>query len=272
LKSCLNPGGFPKHIIPLALRKHPTLWSRLAGMSNIVLDSGELGEIPSRIRGDLPHEEALTPHGFGSRKSEMLTTKEAIEKRRSIRKFKSEPVPDEYITELIEAARLAPSGCNAQPWRFKIVKEPELKARLAHAAFDQAFIARAPVVIVCCADIQGYLDGTVSGVQDLAKAGAVEDRIVKVLTDRASELRSQSAARIGPKIIVNVAIAVEHIVLRALDFGLGTCWVRLLDGNMIRDIFGWDENIFVVALLPLGFPDESPKPRKRMPLQALLLK
>jgi nitroreductase len=78
----------------------------------------------------------------------MLTTKEAIEKRRSIRKYKPDPVPDEAVKELLHAARLAPSGCNAQPWRFKIVKEPDVKARLAQAAYKQMFIAEAPVVMV----------------------------------------------------------------------------------------------------------------------------
>ncbi len=102
---------------------------------------------------------------------DMLNTREAIEKRRSIRKFKPDLIPDENIRELLDSARLAPSGCNAQPWRFKIVKEAVVKARLAEAAYNQGFIAEAPVVIVCCADIQGYIDGTVSGVQDLGKVG-----------------------------------------------------------------------------------------------------
>ncbi len=202
----------------------------------------------------------------------MLTTKEAIEKRRSIRKFKAESVPDEHITELLAAARLAPSGSNAQPWRFKIVRDEETKARLAHAAYDQLFIAKGPIVIVCCADIKGYLDGTVSGVQDLGKIGAVEDRIVRIIIDRAGQMKSYTVDQIGPLLALNVAIAVEHIILRALDFGLGTCWIRSFDGETVRNIFGWDDNISVVALLPVGFPDESPEPRKRLPVEALLIK
>ena len=201
----------------------------------------------------------------------MFTTKEAIEKRRSIRRFKIEPVPDKYITELLMAARLAPSGSNAQPWRFKIVKDEETKSKLAHAAYDQSFIAKAPVVIVCCADIRGYLDGSASGAQDLGKIKAIEDRIVKILVDRIGQMKSYPLDQIGPQIALNVAIAVEHMILRALDFGLGSCWVRLLDGKMIKDIFGWVDNIFVVALLPIGFPDESPEPRKRLPLNDLLI-
>jgi nitroreductase len=206
----------------------------------------------------------------------LLTVKEAIEQRRSIRKFKTDPVPDEYLTELLDAARLAPSGCNAQPWRFKVVKDTVTKSRLAKAAYDQSFISGAPVIFVCCADIRGYLDGIVIGIQDLGKTGAVEDRIIKLLLKRAEQADSQlkiiSRQQLGARIAFNVAIAVEHIVLRALDFGLGSCWIRLIDEQMVKDIFGWDDNIYVVALLPIGFPDESPKPRKRLKIDDITIK
>lgn len=201
----------------------------------------------------------------------MLTTREAIEKRRSIRKFRPDPVPDEFIREMLESARLAPSGCNAQPWRFKVVREPAVRQQLAGAAHGQSFIAEAPVVLVCCADIRGYLEGTVSGIQDLGRIGAVEGRIVEILVDRARHMKTCTLDEIGPRIAANVIIAVEHMVLRALDFGLGTCWVRLLDEQAVRTIFGWDENITVVALLPIGYPAEEPAARKRMPLEDFLL-
>jgi nitroreductase len=202
----------------------------------------------------------------------VLTTKEAMERRRSIRKFRPDPVPDDCIRELLDAARLAPSGCNAQPWRFKIVTDPAIRQQLADAAHAQQFIADAPVVIVCCADIKGYLDGTVSGIQDLGRIGAVENRIVEILVDRALQMKTSCTVQeIGPRIAANVIIAIEHMALRALDFGLGTCWIRLLDEQKVRKIFGWDENIAVVALLPLGYPAESPAPRKRLPVEELLL-
>jgi nitroreductase len=205
----------------------------------------------------------------------MLTIKDAIEQRRSIRKFKSDPVPDEYITALLDSARLAPSGCNAQPWRFRIVKDRETKSKLAGAAYNQSFIAEAPVVLVCCADIKGYLNGTVSGIQDLGRISAVEDRIIRILLKRAEQMETQmkimGKEQLGSRIGFNVAIAVEHIVLRALDFGLGSCWVRLIDEKMVKDIFGWDDNIFVVALLPVGYPDEAPAPRKRLRVKDILI-
>jgi nitroreductase len=201
----------------------------------------------------------------------MLTTKEAIEQRRSIRKFKHDDVPDEVLSELLDAARFAPSGSNAQPWRFKIVKERENKERLVKAAYDQSFIAEAPVVIVCCADIGGYLSGVSSGLQDLGRIGAVEDRIVNIVLERTDRMKTLSFDQFGQRIAFNVAIAIEHIVLRALDFRLGTCWVRLIDEQAIRAIFGWDDTISVVALLPIGYPDESPAPRKRRSIEDIVI-
>ena len=197
---------------------------------------------------------------------DMLNTKEAIEKRRSIRKFKPDLIPDENIRELLDSARLAPSGCNAQTWRFKIVKEAAVKARLAEAAYNQGFIADAPAVIVCCADIQGYLDGTVSGVQDLGKVGALKDEMVTVLQGSADNLKAMDRSELVPIVAVNVAIAIEHIVLRALDFGLGSCWMRLFYEQKVKDLFEWPDNIYVVALLPIGYPAEVPKARKRLAL------
>jgi len=145
----------------------------------------------------------------------VLTTKEAIEKRRSIRKYKTDPVPDEHIMELLESARLAPSGSNAQPWRFKVVKDEMTRMKLAEAAYGQSFISTAPVVIVCCADIKSYLEETVSHIQDLGRNGAIEQRIVNLLVERTEKARLKDKEEIAPRIAFNVAIAVEHIVLRA---------------------------------------------------------
>ena len=220
----------------------------------------------SALEGLIPFFRALSRESL-----DMLTTKEAIEQRRSIRKYRPDPIPDETIAELLHSARLAPSGCNAQPWRFKIVREPDVKAKLAQAAHNQSFIAEAPVVMVCCADIQGYIDGTASGAQDLGEIGAVEERVVKTIKDKTEILRTLGTDDLGPRIATNVVIAIEHMVLRALDFGLGTCWVRLIDESEIRRIFGWDDNIYVVALLPIGVPAESPQARKRRELEDILI-
>ncbi|MGZ4933397.1 MAG: nitroreductase family protein [Halobacteriota archaeon] len=75
----------------------------------------------------------------------------------------------------------------------------------------------------------------------------------------------------APSAVFNVAISVEHIVLRALDFGLGTCWIRLFDEHKIRAVFGWDERTHVVVLLPVGYPAEAPAPRPRRALEEIIL-
>ncbi|MCL5260708.1 MAG: nitroreductase family protein [Gammaproteobacteria bacterium] len=201
----------------------------------------------------------------------MLTTKEAIEKRRSIRKFKPDVIPQEALGELIEAARLAPSGSNTQPWRFKIVNDQETKNKLAEAAYNQKFIATAPTVLVCCASLKEYADSMARGAKDLGKTMAIEPHILKTLENRADALRPLTSAQLGPIVGFHVAIAIEHIVLRALDFGLGTCWVKLVDTEKVHQLFGWDENISIVALLPIGYPSEDPKPRKRKQLSEIII-
>ena len=79
----------------------------------------------------------------------MLTVWEAIKIRRSIRKFAPDDVPEEMIEQMLEAARLAPSGANYQPWRFLVVRDQELRKELSRICLNQRFIEEAPVVIVC---------------------------------------------------------------------------------------------------------------------------
>jgi len=201
----------------------------------------------------------------------MLTTKEAIEKRRSIRKFKADAIPRGVLEELIESARLAPSGTNAQPWRFKIVTDQIIKDKLAEAAHNQKFIAQAPVILVCCASLKEYVDNMALGAQDLENIKAVDPEVVKTITNRIEILKALPLNQLGLIASFHVAIAIEHIVLRALDYGLGTCWVKLVDAEKISKLFAWDENMYVVALLPIGYPDEDPKPRRRKKLNEIIV-
>jgi nitroreductase len=86
----------------------------------------------------------------------MLTVEEAIKRRRSIRKFKPDSLPEDAINQLLEAARLAPSGSNRQPWRFLVVTDAEERRQLREICRGQAFIEEAPLVFVCCADLTAY--------------------------------------------------------------------------------------------------------------------
>lgn len=200
----------------------------------------------------------------------MLTTKQAIEQRRSIRKFKSDIIPRGVLEEMIDAARLAPSNGNSQPWYFKIVTDKVFKDKLAAASFNQKFISEAPTILICAARLNDFADNIAQGAQELGANQEITLEIVEMVLSWTNSLHSASTPQLATLASLQVAIAIEHIVLRALDYGLGTCWITP-NSVKVNEIFGWDQNIFVVALLPIGYPAENPKPRKRRLLREIII-
>jgi nitroreductase len=156
---------------------------------------------------------------------------EAIRERRSVRAFKNLPVEEEKLNLVLEAARLAPSASNRQPWKFVVVQEPSTREDLAKAAFDQKFVAEAPVVIVAVALQPEVLMGCQV-----------------------------------PSYPVDLAIAVDHMTLAATGESLGTCWIGAFDQEKVRKILEIPETFRVVALLPLGYPADVPRPKRRKTL------
>lgn len=197
---------------------------------------------------------------------------QVIEKRRSIRKFKTDPVPDEHVWALLEAARLSPSGTNIQPWRFVVVKDRETRQKLSECTFGLKFIAQAPVVIVCCADVKA-VEARPQRMAELWEAGVFAGTDFESLSPsdlarlRADMDEQAARAYVG----LNTAIAIEHMVLKAVDLGLGNCWVMMFRPREVKELLGLGENIMVVALLPVGFPDQDPPPRPRLPREDILL-
>ena len=154
---------------------------------------------------------------------------EAIGARRSIRKFRPKPISDEKLKMVLEAGRLAPSAGNRQPWLFVVVKKLERKRAVAKAADNQTFIADAGVIIVALGDPEA----------------------------------SPRWFRQDPM------IAVEHMVLAATDLGYGTCWIGAFNEEEVKRILRIPRKLKVIALLPIGFPNESPLPRPRRPLKEI---
>lgn len=194
-----------------------------------------------------------------------MTAKEAIEKRRSIRKYKADAVPDAAIAELIEAARLAPSGTNHQPWRFYVIRDPEVRGAIADVSFNQEHIYKAPVLFVCCADLTAYAHvNTRTRLQELIEVGAsAEDSLdtypaLKMEDDKEAMMGYRSHA------MLNVALAMENVALRAVELGLGTCIVQLTRSKKVAAILDLPETMVVTALMPVGYPDENPAPRPRL--------
>ena len=201
----------------------------------------------------------------------MLTVMEAIAQRRSVRNFKPDPLPPEVLKQLLEAARLAPSGSNIQPWRFLVVTDSREKKQLRALAANQRFIEEAPAVFICCADLDVYLPGTTRRKgQEVTLNGYVPETDAYArssMPDPAQDIRVRIQAA-----VLNVAIAVEHIVLAAASHGLGSCWVGALDGKGIRNMFRLPRNILVIALLPVGVPARVPPPRPRLEQEEILLR
>lgn len=158
-----------------------------------------------------------------------------IEKRRSVRAYKNQEISEEKLGKILEAARLAPSASNRQPWKFIVVKDPEKRRELAKASRGQSFVGEAPVVIAGVALEPEHIMGC--GV---------------------------------PAYAVDLAIAMEHIALAAQDEGLGTCWIGAFSQDEVKNILGVPDSYKVVALMPIGYPQDSPGPKTRKPLQDIV--
>ena len=203
-----------------------------------------------------------------------MELKDAIQARRSIRKFKSDEVPDAFIRELLEAARFAPTGPNLQANRFVVIKSAFERMKLKECT-PLPFVAHAPVVFACCID-RGALEHAGVRYRELMEAQAfagtpfAEDRTLLEKAAKRSSTMDPAAAR--AYLGLNLAIAVEHIALRAVDLGLGSCWVMMFDGEKTKRLLGLEERYDVIALLPVGYPDQSPGPRPRLPLEEIILK
>jgi len=197
---------------------------------------------------------------------------EVIERRRSIRRFRDDPVSDAIINELLNAARLAPSGTNTQALRFVVVTSPAMRAKLGTAT-PYIFITRAPVVFVCCCDLTAMTTRELRRAE-LLEAGIFEGVDVNedMADSRARAFNQIEVEAARAYLSMNTAIAIEHMVLRAVDLGLGSCWVGGFDKEKVREILELDDSIHIVMLLPVGYPDQSPPQRPRFPVDHLVLK
>ena len=162
---------------------------------------------------------------------------EAIKTRRSIRRFRETPVPENLLKEVLNAARLAPSADNAQPWKIIVVRDEQMKQKVTQASNGQKFLVQAPIVLVVC--------------------GIPEDAFQTVGGYMSSH-------------VIDASIALDHVTLAAHSLGLGTCWVAWFKEEKVKDILGIPEDVRVVALTPLGYPDESPERPSRKNLEELI--
>ena len=194
---------------------------------------------------------------------------DVIASRRRIRKFREENISAGTVRLLLDAARLAPSGSNLQPARFIVAQSPAAKEALSRYT-PYKFIVKASVIFVCCADLTAIATRDRS-VAELLKEGAFDGVDIDMNTPAAtSPIMDEEAVK--AYLSMNVAIAVEHIVLQAVDLELGSCWIGGFDRDKVKEYLALDESIYPVVLLPVGHPDQSPKARPRFALDKLVLK
>jgi nitroreductase len=155
---------------------------------------------------------------------------EIIQLRRSVRKFKDQSVDKEFIDEIIESARLAPSAVNFQPWKFYICRSEEAK-KIVRQSYPREWFNSAPLYILACGDHQQSWKRSCDGKDHLD---------------------------------IDIAIAVEHMVLKITELGLGTCWVCNFNPQTVKEGLQLIENEEPIVLLPVGYPENvDPDPRNK---------
>ncbi|WP_045219986.1 nitroreductase family protein [Desulfonatronum thioautotrophicum] len=201
-----------------------------------------------------------------------MTVKEAIAARRSIRKFTDEPVSTAQLDALLEAARLAPSSINCQPWRFKFITGRENMAWLSGMPTKgQRWIAGAGAILVCCADVQRFIDDSAANVRFLRDSGMLPTEMLAGLEEYLSRAESAQPEVLRWAAAANCSIALAQVMLQAVELGLGTCWVGMFDEAALKERFQLPEAMPIIALLAVGHPAETPEPRPRKALADILL-
>ena len=193
-----------------------------------------------------------------------------IASRRSIRKFRQEDISADTVRLLLDAARLAPSGSNLQPARFIVVQSPAAKEALSRST-PYKFIVKASVIFVCCADLTAMTTRE-HRIGELFQEGVFEGVEIDTNDPLITTSTIMAAEQVKAYLAMNAAIAIEHIVLKAVDLGLGSCWLGRFDREKVKEFLELDESIYPVVLLPVGHPDQSPKARPRFDLDKLMLK
>ncbi len=193
---------------------------------------------------------------------------QAIHTRRSIRKFADTPIPEEALERMLKAMQAAPSGKNAQPWKFIVVREPLTRKKIADICtfftssgreIRQDWIADAPVIIVVCGDLA---EAYVKIYQ--------EDKVIVANQDHLIELQKTGLVEWESGLLIDLTISMDHLALAAVAEGLGGCWVAGLREDKLKEILDIPPSWRAPAVMPLGNPLEQPDARRRKPLSEIV--
>ncbi|MDP2312006.1 MAG: nitroreductase family protein [Pseudomonadota bacterium] len=196
----------------------------------------------------------------------VLTVPDAIEARRSVRKYTAAPVPDADLTRIITLAGRAPSAWNVQPWRFVAVRDPAVRAQLQQAAYGQPQVGAAPVVIVVYSDMLGAMEI----LPETTHPGMSEDsRAATVAQVRGIFGAQPDAAREGWGNAQSY-LSVGFLLLAAQSLGYATSPMLGFDAAAVKTLLGIPAHATVPALVALGVAAEDGFPTHRLPVERTL--
>jgi nitroreductase len=210
---------------------------------------------------------------------------QAIQGWRSVRKYKPDPIPRESILAVLEAGRRAPSWENVQPWHFIAIEDAAMKDKLVKLSRGQRFVAAAPAVIAVCGDLGAWdKPRNRESLIELIEAGvmrATPEIVDKVLLqDKLFCIAEHGPSVILARTMEQLGIAYGFMCVEAVNQGLGTCIVGAF-GNQITDSLkglsdevraelALPDSVYLIALLPIGYPAETPAARPRKPLEKII--
>ena len=195
-----------------------------------------------------------------------LSAPAAIEARRSIRRYQPVPVPEADLERIVELAGRAPSAFNVQPWRFVAVREPALKAQLQAAAYNQAQVGAAPVVLVLYSDLADVL----AHLDEIVHPGLPEDRREPTKQQVAGAFGSMPESQREAWGAQQSAIALGYLTIAAQSLGYSTSVMAGFDAEQVKQLLGLPAHVAVPALVAMGVADEPGFETHRHPVSRIL--
>jgi len=188
-----------------------------------------------------------------------LGLKDSIEQRRAARAFKSDPIPEAILEEILRLGVRSPSGYNLQPWRFVVVREQENKEKLKACAFNQRQVGEAPVVLICCGDRRvGNSDYIESVIQMGIDAGGLNEQFANVMREQIPALFEYHPCFENLEAWTNrhTMLAVAHIMIVARSYGVDSCPMEGFVTTQVKEAFQIPAEVDVCCVLPMGYADE----------------
>lgn len=195
-----------------------------------------------------------------------LTVEEAIQSRRSIRRYKPEPIPDVDLKEILHLASLAPSAWNVQPWRFHVVSDPQTKARLQEAAHGQKAVTSAPTVVLVASD----MEDVIAHIDEIPHPGMPPERREQEIANLLQVFGPMTQEERGQWGLTQTNIALGFLMIAAQGMGYATVPMLGFDPVKVREVLHLPEHVNFAAMLPIGRPDEEGFPHHRHQLDRIV--